>query len=174
MGVPLQHRCRAPYAGPTMGEVRERERRDLVERARATTASPDRVILLTGEAGIGKTHLAREVVAQLAGEGFGVAWGRADPVERAVPYAAIAQVLGSLSADATSRTWGTNGGADAVLHEVYRPVASLLETKCADGPLVVAIDDLHYADEDTLALIGFLVRRLVNLPVVWLFTCRHH
>ncbi|HEY1278584.1 MAG TPA: AAA family ATPase, partial [Acidimicrobiales bacterium] len=157
-----------------MGVVRERERRDLVERARATTASPDRVILLTGEAGIGKTHLAREVVAQLAAEGFGVAWGRADPVERAVPYAAIAQVLASLSAEATAPTWGTNGGADAVLHEVYRPVASLLETKCADGPLVVAIDDLHYADEDTLALIGFLVRRLVNLPVVWLFTCRPH
>src|SRR5262245_45698437 len=176
IGDPLEVAGDGPYAGPTMAAVRDRERRILLDRARAVASDPDRVLLVTGEAGIGKTHLVRQVVAELADQGFTTAWGRADPVERAVPYAAIGQVLASLSADAIAKVWDAprRSGPDAVLHEVFRPVASLLEAACADGPLVVAIDDLHHADEDTLVLIGFLVRRLVQLPVLWLCTCRPH
>jgi DNA-binding CsgD family transcriptional regulator/tetratricopeptide (TPR) repeat protein/type II secretory pathway predicted ATPase ExeA len=154
-------------------DVRDEERTEVLRLTRAVMRQPDRAVLITGEAGIGKTHLARHVIDQLAQDGYGVAWGRADPVERAVPYAAIAQVLpdgGRSAAWAAARP----AGPDAVLQQVFRPVAELLEARCATGPCAVAIDDLHYADEDTLVLIGFLVRRLVDLPLVWLFTARTH
>jgi DNA-binding CsgD family transcriptional regulator len=153
--------------------IRDRELRDLLQVMSSVEARPDRVVLITGEAGIGKTHLARLVVEHLRRDGFSIAWGRADPVERAVPYAAIAQVLGP---DEALRGWETErySGPDTVLHEVSRPVARLLEERCAAGPLVVAIDDLHHADDDTLVLIGFLVRRLVEQPIMWLFTSRRH
>ena len=36
----------------------------------------------------------------------------------------------------------------------------------------MVVDDLHHADEDTLVLIGFLVRRLVDLPIMWVLTSR--
>src|SRR5262245_30906906 len=135
----------------------------------SVASRPDQAVLITGEAGIGKTHLARLVVDRLASDGFSVAWGRADPVERAVPYAAFAQALSS-----SALANGDHTGPDTVLHQVYRPVAAELEARCATAPLIIAIDDLHYADEDTLTLIGFLVRRLGALPLVWLFTARSH
>ena len=45
---------------------------------------------------------------------------------------------------------------------------------CAAGPLVVVIDDLHHADEDTLVLLGFLVRRMADHPIAWVMTARPH
>ena len=59
--------------------------------------------------------------------------------------------------------------------EIYRPVAELLEAHCAEGAVaIVVVDDLHHADEDTLVLIGFLVRRLVDVPLTWILTSRPH
>jgi DNA-binding CsgD family transcriptional regulator len=156
--------------------LRDRELHDVLEVMTSVDVQPDRAVLVTGEAGIGKTHLARDVVDRLERDGFASAWGRADPVERAVPYAAIAQVLSTGDGHEGLHDLDGRGfrGPDAVLHEVYRPVAALLAARCADAPLVVTIDDLHYADEDTLVLIGFLVRRLVEVPIMWLFTSRSH
>src|SRR5205814_1634357 len=78
-------------------EGRRAELAQILRRARSIAVDPDRVVLLTGEAGIGKTSLAREVCDRLGAEGFEIAWSRADQLERAVPYAAIEQALGSLT-----------------------------------------------------------------------------
>jgi DNA-binding CsgD family transcriptional regulator/tetratricopeptide (TPR) repeat protein len=157
-------------------EGRESELAELLRRTRLVVEQPDRAVLVTGEAGIGKTHLVRRAIEDLAGDGFRVAWGRADPVERGLPYAAITQVLGALQPGLGSALWDANqvSGPDAVLLEIYRPLAGILEAESASQPLVLVIDDLHYADEDTLRVVAFLVRRLVELPIVWLFTARSH
>ena len=155
-------------------EGRDRELDELLALARDARMQGDRAVLISGEAGIGKTHLVRFLADRLASDGYTVAWGRADPVERAVPYAAISQVLAALPGHHTLRTLYDDApsGLDAVRNDVYRPVAQLLEAQCAEGPVVVVVDDLHYADEDTLVLIGFLVRRLLDLPIMWALTSR--
>ena len=155
-------------------EARRDEPRRVLEFVRSVDDQPDRVLLITGEAGIGKTHLARGATARLAAEGYTVAWGRADAVERAVPYAAISQVLAALPGGSSVQRWVASDlpSSDAVRQHVHVPVAELLESQCVAGPLVIVVDDLHHADEDTLVLLGFLVRRLVDLPVMWIFTAR--
>lgn len=155
-----------------MFEARQRDLLAALATLRGIQSGLNRVVLISGETGIGKSHFARTAAEQLTAEGFGVAWGRADPVERAVPYAAIAQVLTSLQRGADTLRWVTESGEEAVLLEVYRPVAALLEEAAARGPLVIVIDDLHYADVDTLRLIGFLARRLQAAPIGWLLTAR--
>jgi DNA-binding CsgD family transcriptional regulator len=155
-------------------EGRDEEVARLLAVSRSSHARGDRAMLLSGDAGIGKTHLARAVAEQLAGDGHVVAWGRADPVERAVPYAAISQALASLPGGHRLALDETRRGDDLLRTDVHRPVAELLEAHCAAGPVAVVIDDLHHADEDTLVLIGFLVRRLADVPLTWIFTSRRH
>lgn len=153
--------------------ARERFHRALLEIVRSSVLDGDRVVLLLGEAGIGKTHLARSVADTAAAEQVTVAWGRADPMERAVPYAAIGQVLQSLPGGSDVLTSARSGlRADPVRNQVLQPVVDLLAAHCARGPLVVVIDDLHYADEDTLVLLGLLVRRLTGAPITWIVVSR--
>ena len=153
-------------------EGRRRDLATILAAMRQLELGQSRVILVTGETGIGKSYLARQASDELAANGFEVAWGRADPVERVVPYAAMAQVLTSLEGSVTQLPWRPPSGDAAVLLDVYRPVADLLEAASARGPLVVVIDDLHHADPDTLLLVGFLARRLHAAPIGWLLIAR--
>ena len=101
-----------------------------------------------------------------------MAWGRADAVERAVPYAAISQVLAALPGYLPTHDGnGRSARADTVRQEIHAPWPSA-GGPVRGGPLVIVVDDLHHADEDTLVLLGFLVRRLADIPVMWVFTAR--
>jgi DNA-binding CsgD family transcriptional regulator/type II secretory pathway predicted ATPase ExeA len=156
-------------------EIRARELALLLAAARGVTERGACAVLVSGEAGIGKTHLARAAADALAADGVTVAWGRADPVERSVPYAAITQVLAALPARPRLGDRITlDGPRDAVRHDVFLPAADALEEACAHGPVVVVIDDLHHADEDTLVLLGLLVRRMADDPLAWVLTARPH
>ncbi|MET0908725.1 MAG: AAA family ATPase, partial [Ilumatobacteraceae bacterium] len=155
-------------------EIRARELGVLLAAARPVNERGYRSVLVNREAGIGKTHLARTAADRLREDGVTVAWGRADPVERSVPYAAIAQVLAALPGRHELLHRGAERPGDAVRHEVSLPVARALEEACATGPLAVVVDDLHHADEDTLVLLGFLVRRMVDHPISWIMTVRPH
>ena len=53
---------------------------------------------------------------------------------------------------------------------VFEGVAQLLSAVAAEQPIVVTIDDLHWCDEDSANLLRFLIRRLEQLPVLWLAT----
>jgi len=139
-------------------------------------------IELVGDPGIGKTRLLRELSARAEDRGHLVLAGSASELERAVPFsvfvdaldeyvesldpnlfstlgndvqAELAHVLPSLSALAAGR-------AVALQHERYRShraMRALLEHLAQTKPVVLVLDDLHWADSASVELLGALLRR---------------
>jgi DNA-binding SARP family transcriptional activator len=125
-----------------------------VSAAAATVVSRERVglVLVAGEAGAGKTALAEAVVARLAADGWAAAWG-GNPDDDGLPAAwPWTQVLGALPGPSPEPD---AGGEPAVARfHWHRAVATCLERH---APLLVVLDDLHWAGEETLALLASLV-----------------
>jgi DNA-binding NarL/FixJ family response regulator/tetratricopeptide (TPR) repeat protein len=140
-----------------------------------------RVIVLSGEPGIGKTRLLAELERLAEARGHLVFTGRASELERDLPYwlfvDALDEQLRSLAPDRRQRIDQRLGGelarifpamagfddaAGAVLDERYRAhwaVRELLERLAAAQPLVLVLDDLHWADPASVELLGGLLRR---------------
>ena len=125
-----------------------------------------RLVLVTGEAGAGKSALVEAFTAQLR-ERFGSASvhaGAADPSPASLPFAPIigvaATVGGSLVAalEASDR----DGTIDAFLGLVRRPIRTR----------VIVLEDLHWADAATLDLLGEVGRRFRELRVLLVATFR--
>ncbi|GAA3464712.1 hypothetical protein GCM10018963_67250 [Saccharothrix longispora] len=104
-----------------------------------------RLALLSGAAGAGKTALARAFAERLAASGRRVAWGTCPELPGAPaawPWTQVREALGSDDVPAGSRFERHRAAAAAV--------AGL-------GPALLVLDDLHWADEETLALLTTLV-----------------
>jgi DNA-binding NarL/FixJ family response regulator len=146
---------------------------------------PDRpVILLAGEAGIGKTRLLAELVDRLGAEGTPAARPMAVVrgscirlAEGDLPFAPVLEILdrlrdgGSSSGVEDLRTRLAGSGPDGVQSAEARTLRFIeihdtLRAAAGNGPLAVVIDDLHWADRSTLDLILFLARRLRGSEVV--------
>jgi DNA-binding SARP family transcriptional activator len=144
----------------------------------AAVAGTLRLALVAGEPGIGKTTLAGELARRVHAQGAAVLYGRCD--ERAlIPYQPWVQALeGHLTelADADVEHWlAAHDGALARLlparsagsvragdarerYLAFETVRALLEESSARQPLLVVLDDLHWADEDSLTLLCHLAR----------------
>ena len=121
-------------------------------------------VLLTGEAGIGKSTLLRAAARYAEGTGARPAWGSGWPGGGAPGYWPWIQVLRALGLDdQLSREAGGTAADDApasARFQLFDEVTSLLLAESRIQPVVVLLDDLHAADEPSLLLLDFLVRRL--------------
>jgi DNA-binding SARP family transcriptional activator len=140
-------------------------------------------VLLGGEPGIGKSWLAAAVVASAARAGATVLQGRCTP-DVIVPYQALVEALtpltmtasdddlrarlGSgptralgdlLSIDSDTAAVSTSKRADR--YQQFEAAAKLLQEAARDAPVLLVVEDLHWADHPTLLLIEHLMRRLV-------------
>jgi hypothetical protein len=119
-----------------------------------------RTIVLAGEPGIGKTTLLDALAAEAVRRGGVALWGRADPEDHAygvwrsvlralpgVPDAALARLLGGA---------GEPGGEQDRLR-LFDAIAAALARAAADQPLLVILDDLHWADASSLRLLVHVV-----------------
>jgi DNA-binding SARP family transcriptional activator/tetratricopeptide (TPR) repeat protein len=196
-GAPTAARSTSAAGLPFVG--RDRELTAIL--ASAAAASPDgRLIIVEGEAGIGKTRLAEVAVDRLHDRGATVLATRGYPGEAAIAYGPIADLLrtGIGMAGGPRRLTGLDPTAlgeigrlvdlPAVLRSAARPTAStgdyarvrLLDaisdalTALAGGPIpgIVWIDDLHLADESTRQAMTYLARRLQGRPVTLLLAWR--
>jgi DNA-binding CsgD family transcriptional regulator/tetratricopeptide (TPR) repeat protein len=125
-----------------------------------------RLVLLAGEAGIGKTSLAAAFCHESVASAR-VFWGACDPIVPARPFAPIVDI--ALAAGGRLRRAVEASDRDAI----FAAFLGLLRATRL-RPTVVVLDDVHWADEATLELLLVVGRRLATLPVLLIATFRDH
>src|SRR3984957_5692543 len=157
--------------GPVSATMAERESptaglRQLLERA---VAGRGGALFLVGEAGLGKTTLLDHAIL-LAGRRFEVGVGRADVAEAALPFGLLSQALEPLLGPEVLIGGGDRGVPVTVASRLYAILQRLREV--AVRPLLIGLDDAHWADPDSLTLLRVLCRRVSRLPVALVVTAR--
>lgn len=143
---------------------REAELREADVALERALAGQGTALLVTGEAGIGKSSVL-EAIAELARRrGFEVAWGRAWEVGGAPSFWPWMQIFAALGCAWQEPLSSAADAAARFAH--YDRVAIHLTERAAEAPLVLLLDDVHAADEASVLLLLFLVQRLATQPVV--------
>ncbi|MCM3807648.1 AAA family ATPase [Streptomyces sp. DR7-3] len=160
--------------------------------ARATAGEPQ-VLLVGGEAGVGKTRLIDEFLASAVAAGAVAAVGGCVEIGAdGLPFAPVSTVLRSLRRKLGGELDGAAAGQEGELarllpelgetarasHDeegrarLFELTVRLLERLAAERTLVVAIEDLHWADRSTRELLGYLFRSLLSARLLVVATYR--
>ena len=125
---------------------------------------------LAGSPGLGKTALLAWASTIAAQEGFSVATAVAGQMERGLPFGLIGQAIVALGGDPVEDVaeLARAGGQSARFYRTLRWLGELTRTR----PVLLALDDLHWADPDSLELTGFLCRRIGDARVLVMGTLR--
>ena len=175
----------ATDAAPTMAALyagQEAELGQVARSAREAAAGQMQIVLVSGDAGSGKTALAGRVSQRLAGEGWTVTavrcpadegaptgWPWAEPLRHLAAAApAEPQALAMPLTDTPAR----DGDPAAARFRVYRAVVGYLEAVSRAAPLLLVFDDLHRADGETLALLADVTADLPAARLLVLATYR--
>ena len=181
-----------PFAG------RAAERETLVTAWKEAAAGIRRVVLVSGEPGVGKTRLVTELVKTAHQQGALLLWGRCAE-ELDVPYQPFAEALRhyvhSVPADRLRDELGPLGGeltrlipdlghlvpglpepvhteAETERHRLFEAASDLLEAVSRTTPIVLVLDDVHWADKPSLLLLRHVLRRPAAMPLLILATYR--
>ena len=146
-------------------------RADVLARARRgvehALAGAGRLLLFTGEPGIGKSRLAEQVAAEAAERGAAVAWGRCWEAGGAPAYWPWVQVFRALELeDPFSGTAPQLGQAAEARFAVFDRAVAALKAAASKRPLALVLDDLHAADAPSLLLLLLLARELPRAPIL--------
>ena len=167
---------------------RDRELARAVGLLREARAGRGRLLLCTGEAGIGKTRLAEETAAVASARGTVVLWARSSDRDIAPPYGLWRMALpsppgrgGGPEADLWSLVFGGAAvrslGSDSELDReqrfaLFNGVREILARTADPNGLLLVLDDIQWADEPSLLLLAHLVRQLRGVRMLILATCR--
>ena len=185
--APMPARLR-PY-GPTAFAGRDRELSALRSAMAAAASSGRQAAFVTGEAGIGKTRIVSELARGAHADGVLVLGGRCDD-GLGLPYQPFVEILGhlvahasaellerhiseygesvarlvpELSARAGRRPAPEHQSGEAERYVLFRAIEGLLAEVCETGPVLLVLEDLHWADQPTLTLL----RRILTSPREW-------
>jgi DNA-binding winged helix-turn-helix (wHTH) protein/tetratricopeptide (TPR) repeat protein len=179
-----------------------RERELSVLRAdldRAASGS-GRLVLISGEPGIGKTRLAEEVVAMARANGMAILSGRCLDDEQAVPFLPFVEMLESIvdhahGPDTLRTTFGEQGpeltrliprlrslapefsprtdlGPAEARRYLFNCFGDFVARLAGGRPALMILEDLHWADDSTLSLLDHLIQRLAGSPMLVVGTYR--
>jgi DNA-binding SARP family transcriptional activator len=158
-----RHELAAPVvagAMPSMLLGRDEEMRAALDLIAAVFASERlaALVLIEGETGVGKSRLLDEIVARLP-ESVRIGRSRCFELERDLPYVpVVAAVRDAVGMD------GDVDGLDSSSR--LRVLDSLVSVTRDAAPVVLVIDDLHWADTATVASLGYVARRCADRPVI--------
>ena len=163
---------------------------------RATTRGSGRVVVVTGEPGIGKTTLLDELGRRASARGARTARAAGLDVGGAMPFGVWLELARGLAAQvpppAPAALWpleltrlsedlgaalGRSGVAPPVATpelerlRVFEASLRLVEWAAADRPVLLVVDDAHQADRASMRLLAHLARRLGGLPVAIALAC---
>ncbi len=162
--------------------------------------SPSRVpcAFLLGEAGIGKTRLAEEISQEAYQRGWSVVWSRLYSHECRVPYQLWIEVLRSLLRqglwrleederrplflqplaallpELANEPFSQRETSEHEQLRLWETILALLLRISERQPVLLVLDDVHWADSGSCELLGYLVRRLVDCPLLIIGTYREH
>ncbi len=175
---------------------RQHELSELEDALLSANRGDGRLVLLAGEAGIGKTRLSRELARRAQKLGCDVLWGSCSEAELSLPYlpfveaigtqldeqdldalraelgpmvAELAQVFPQLGAGQAPPETGDQAQARLRLFESF---VALLDLWAGASTLLVVLDDVHWADSSTRELLEYAARRLAKSRVMLLATYR--
>jgi class 3 adenylate cyclase/tetratricopeptide (TPR) repeat protein len=184
---------RTPFVG------RESERADLRRLLDQTVRGQGALVMIGGEPGVGKTRLAEEVLLEARQRGV-LAWtGHCYEMEGAPPYIPFVEILETaarvIPATALGDALGDSAPEVARLlpelrrlfpdippplelppeqerHYLFNSVREFVARVARAQPLLLILDDLHWADDATLLLLQHIAQRLIEMPVLIVATYR--
>lgn len=152
----------------------------LIERRTSEAkAGRGRLLLFAGEAGIGKSRVIAAAIRGAAADGFRVAKGDLAPQDLLVPLASVGDMARSMTraafADLGPEILASSGGKGGdslasrriLVHEIADRIVAAV-----DRPTLLAFEDLQWADELSLEVIGELARAAARLPLILLASYR--
>lgn len=185
---------RAPFVG------RGRELDAILGRLDAARAGTGGVVVIGGEAGIGKSRLVAEVRARAAAQGFSILQGCCFPPDRSLPYAPLldllratfvgrhggdlAAMLGPIAPELTLLVPELGVRLPGVTppvavdpeqdkRRIFQALAEFLVHQAAARPALVVLEDLHWSDDTSIEFLQTLVRRVADQPLLTLLTYRN-
>lgn len=179
---------------------RETERGVLRGSLERVLAGEGRVVMIGGALGVGKSRIAGELCAEAAQRGFLTLVGACYDRDDSVPFSPFVEILEAAFAQAQSpETFRQALGNDAAemarlmpqLHRMFpdipppmelspehsrrilfNAIAELLSRVAKGSPVLLLLEDLHWADEGTVSLLNHLARSIAKLPVIVVGTYR--
>ena len=137
-------------------------------------------LVLEGEAGIGKTALLEECAAAAGARQLTILRGRCLSFEHEGTFAPLVEAFGAhsgtrdgVSGSLTGRfPGGEHEIRESQQQEIVNGFVELVEATARLGPMLLALEDLHWSDSGTITVLRSIHRRIVGLPVALLWTMR--
>lgn len=182
-----------PYIG------RSEERSLLRQALRRAVAGSGGLALIAGEAGLGKTRIVDEVAAEAKAAGMFVVWGHCHDMEGALPYVPFVEAIEyglTVTAQNVFRSAMGDAGpeiarfvpkvrvaypdlppplalpTDQARHYMFESVCDFFERAAAIQPMLIVLEDLHWADESTTQLLESVARRVGQARLLIIGTYR--
>jgi class 3 adenylate cyclase/tetratricopeptide (TPR) repeat protein len=197
------YRIELPWTPPSLSEATpftdRKEELDRLKRAWAGLVAGEGIaIAITGEAGVGKTRLAKEFVSRAARDGARILYGRADPGGISAPFASWSEAVRDFAREAPNPLLYTacadcaaevaelvpelrsrlGRGAEPLRGDepsetrFFEGILRFLENLSREAPVIVLLDDLQWSDSASLHLLEFVARRVSGRRVLLVLAFR--
>jgi len=161
----------APGLPPVRG--REAQLAVMTRRLHELRAGAGSVVVIEGAPGFGKTRLLQEAFYRAVAMGIRGGHGMADPLDSVVDLAPLLEALFDNDPPLLERAaLRDTHAAPEQRYWLLHDIEALLEQAALDGPVLICLDDLHWADNGTAAALRALPTRLASLPIAWFLAVR--